>query len=213
MYNGYRNVQEFFWKNFGERFLKNLTLGKQGVYMQVVSGFLRGVRLGNVQGYNMRPTLDHVKQAFFNIIQNDIEGTNFLDCFSGTGQIGIEALSRGACSCVFIDKNPQLTKKNLEKIELEIEKKLQFTIIGQNIENALQTLDKPFGFIYADPPYSFKDIHELFNGINKHKLLAPNGFVVLEQRIKKLQTDYLGFSVAKIKNYGNVQLVFYAEEK
>lgn len=89
--------------------------------MRVISGVARGTRLESLEGNNTRPTLDRVKEALFNIIQNDVRGTCVLDLFSGSGALGIEALSRGAKFCVLCDKSSdaiKIIKKNLEKTRI-----------------------------------------------------------------------------------------------
>lgn len=178
--------------------------------MQVVSGVLRGLRLDTPRDNTVRPTLGHVKEAFFNIIQNDILEANFLDIFSGTAQIGIEALSRGANNCVFVDKDIQLTQQNIEKIK----QNFIYKLINKDAQQALQMLQGIcFDFIYIDPPYSFTNIQGLFKNINDYKLLTENGIVVLEQNIKVQQINYNGFVVTKTKNYGKTRIVFYAEAK
>ena len=89
--------------------------------MRIISGIARGTRLETLEGNNTRPTLDRVKEALFNIIQNDVREAYVLDLFSGSGALGIEALSRGAKFCVLSDKSSdaiKIIKKNLEKTRI-----------------------------------------------------------------------------------------------
>ena len=117
--------------------------------MRVITGIARGRKLKEPEGMDIRPTADQVKEAVFNIIQGDVEGRACLDLFSGTGQMGIEALSRGAESCVFVDADRaavKLTKLNLEKTGLP----------GQVFQaDALRFLEsrEKYDLIFIDPPY------------------------------------------------------------
>ncbi|MCL1996640.1 MAG: 16S rRNA (guanine(966)-N(2))-methyltransferase RsmD [Defluviitaleaceae bacterium] len=193
--------------------------------MKVVSGALRGLHLNTPPDNNIRPTLDHVKQSFFNIIQNDIFDASFLDLFSGTAQIGIEALSRGANNCVFVDKYSQLTQQNIDKINKiskidktnKTDKNKQnfiYKIISKDVLQTLKLLENSnFDFIYADPPRDFKDMHRVFADISNYELVAQRGFVILEQQTKKTQTNFQGFTITKVRNYGNTQLVFFVRNR
>lgn len=117
--------------------------------MRVITGTARGRKLRTPENYDIRPTTDVVKEAIFNIVQFDVEGRRVLDLFAGTGQLGIEALSRGAASCVFIDSDKAaaaIVRDNLKACGLE----------GQVLQaDAIGYLDScgKFDLIFIDPPY------------------------------------------------------------
>ena len=117
--------------------------------MRVITGTARGRKLREPSGMDIRPTTDVVKEAVFNIIQFDIEGRRVLDLFAGTGQLGIEALSRGAADCVFVDESREavsIVKENLAKCRFTA-KVVQTDSIGY-----LRGAGK-FDMIFLDPPY------------------------------------------------------------
>ena len=123
--------------------------------MRVISGSAKGTILYSLQGSTTRPTLDRVKEALFNIIQNEIIDAQVLDLFAGSGALGIEALSRGAKFAVFSDKSIQsvdIIKKNIEKTHLKEKAK----IIKGNYLNILKECEEQYQFdlIFIDPPYA-----------------------------------------------------------
>ena len=120
--------------------------------MRVISGSARGRRLGELKGMETRPTTDKVKESLFNIIQFDIEGRRVLDLFGGTGQLGIEALSRGAEHCTFVDQRRDaaaLIKENLKATELSDRSRV---VQGDSLA-FLQSCREKFDLIFLDPPY------------------------------------------------------------
>ena len=117
--------------------------------MRVITGTARGRRLREPEGMTTRPTTDNVKESMFNLIQFDIEGRRVLDLFAGTGQLGIEALSRGARSAVFVDESRaavQLVRANLALCRLQGD-----VVQGESL-GYLRTCGK-FDLIFLDPPY------------------------------------------------------------
>lgn len=123
--------------------------------MRVIAGIAKSLKLKTLEGMNTRPTQDRIKETLFNMISSDIGGTNFLDLFSGSGGIGIEALSRGASHAVFVEKN----KKAMACIKDNL-KHTNFTdkaeVLCQDAITAVRMLDhsgKTFDYIFMDPPY------------------------------------------------------------
>ena len=123
--------------------------------MRVITGSARGRKLKTPQGMDVRPTTDSVKEAIFNIIQFDVEGRRVLDLFAGTGQMGIEALSRGAKECVFVDSSRQAL--NIVKENLKI-CNLQGTVISGDAVSYLSR-GESFDLVFMDPPYD-SDLYE-----------------------------------------------------
>ena len=120
--------------------------------MRVISGTAKGVQLNSLEGLETRPTLDRVKEALFSSIQFQIPEATILDLFSGSGALGIEALSREAKQVVFCDnsrKAVQIIKENLEKTKL----KDRAIVIQNDYMNCLENLNMKFDFIFLDPPY------------------------------------------------------------
>ena len=144
----------------------------------------------------IRPTSDQVKEAIFNIIQGDVEGRACLDLFSGTGQMGIEALSRGAKSCVFVDQSRaavKLTKDNLEKTKL-----------GGNVfqGDALRFLEsrEQYDLIFVDPPYRAGLYSQVLERIKDFDKLHTGGIIVVESPADA-EPESPGLPVRKLKSY------------
>ena len=182
--------------------------------MRVISGIARGTKLNSIDSMSTRPTLDRVKEAFFSSIQPNInENTQVLDLFAGSGQIGIEFLSRGAKKAYFCEKNPlavKMIKQNLEKTRF-IESS---EIINKDYKIALEKLKKDsikFDIIYIDPPYKLDIAVNSIVYILNNNLLAENGIIILEtdeedRELKELENINIG--IYNIKRYGRVKLIF-----
>ena len=120
--------------------------------MRVITGSARGRRLKELEGMETRPTTDRVKEGLFNVLQFDIEGRRVLDLFAGTGQLGIECLSRGAASAVFVDKRPdavKLIRENLKLCDLTDRARV---VAGDSME-FLKSVREKFDLVLLDPPY------------------------------------------------------------
>lgn len=120
--------------------------------MRVITGTARGMRLFTLEGDSVRPTTDKVKEAMFSIIQFEIEGRRVLDLFAGSGQLGIEALSRGAKSAHFVDESREaisVINKNLEKTKL----KEKATVSHTDSITFISSTDRTFDLFFLDPPY------------------------------------------------------------
>lgn len=125
---------------------------RKEITMRIISGSARGRRLESPEGLQVRPTTDRVKEAMFSILQFDLEGTRVLDLFSGSGQLGLEALSRGAKNAVFVDSDRRslaITKKNIALAGFEDVSTLVHADALQFLQNASQTFD----VVLMDPPY------------------------------------------------------------
>ena len=144
--------------------------------MRIVAGTARGHKLFSPEGMDVRPTTDKVKESLFNIIQFDVEGRRVLDLFAGTGQLGIEALSRGAAECTFIDSardSIRLVQENLRRCGLTA-RVLQCDALG-----FLKTREK-FDLIFLDPPYATDAVGDALLRIVAAKLAKPGCLVVCE---------------------------------
>ena len=178
--------------------------------MRVISGSARGCKLQPVQGMNTRPTTDRVKESVFNIIQMHIRDAVVLDLFAGTGQLGIETLSRGAKFCDFVDhnKNAQQTiRKNLSLARVEDRAKLHPINANEFIKRA----DKnKYDLILLDPPYGGKILNDALFMLNQFDILAPSGIILcesgLEKELPQVCSPYLK---GREYRYGKIKLTLY----
>ena len=176
--------------------------------MRVISGTARGRRLKEPAGFDIRPTSDIVKESVFNIIQFDIEGRRVLDLFAGTGQFGIEALSRGAKSAVFVDSNRDAVK--LIKTNLDI---CGFSgsasVIPQNALKYLENCDS-YDIIFLDPPYDTPLAGKTMAKIIEFDKLNTNGIIICEMRADGKTPDVSQpYSLQREYRYGSVKIVRY----
>ncbi len=177
--------------------------------MRVITGKARGVQLKTPEGLVTRPTTDRVKEAMFSIIQFDIPGTKVLDLFGGTGQLGIEALSRGAESAVFVDAGDaacKLIKENLRRSKLEN----QARVVRADYLQFLSETKEKFGIILLDPPYSEVFLENSLNLISEIDILQTNGIIVTERPFdKELDWDFPGFSRSRDYKYGKTLITIF----
>lgn len=174
--------------------------------MRVITGIAGGRKLKSPEGESVRPTTDHVKQAMFNILQFDLEGRRILDLFGGTGQLGIEALSRGAREVVFTDSSRtsvQLIRENLKRCGLE----------GKVLQtDALSYLARgeKFDVIFIDPPYDGGLYQAVLERINAVDNLNEGGIIICESRAKEVLPDLLSpYRLLRRRHYGSMALTFY----
>lgn len=177
--------------------------------MRVITGKARGVALKTPEGLQTRPTTDRVKEALFSIIQFEIPGTRVLDLFGGTGQLGIEALSRGADSAVFVDAGEaacKLIKENLRRTRLENQAK----VVRSDYLQYLSGCKEKFDIILLDPPYAEVFLENALNRISEIDILQMNGIIVTERPLDKaLAWENPGFSRSKDYKYGKTFITIY----
>ena len=177
--------------------------------MRVITGKARGVVLKTPEGMQTRPTTDRVKEALFSIIQFDIPGCKVLDLFGGTGQLGIEALSRGAKSAVFVDASDaacKLIRENLKRTKLENDAK----VVRSDYMEYLRRCHETFDVIFLDPPYAEVFLENSLNCITEIDILQTNGIIVTERALEKeLSWDILGYTRSKDYKYGNTLITLY----
>ena len=177
--------------------------------MRVITGTARGRRLATPENYDIRPTTDNVKESIFNIIQFDIEGRKVLDLFAGTGQLGIECLSRGAESATFVDENKEairIVKENLKTCQLKA------TVIQADAITFLRNCGK-FDVIFVDPPYDSKLYKPVLETINSVDILSDGGIIVCEARKEELLPEMeLPYKKRKEYKYGRLKVCIYTKE-
>lgn len=180
--------------------------------MRVITGVARGKRLGELSGMETRPTTDRVKEALFNIIQFDIEGRRVLDLFAGTGQLGIECLSRGAAQCVFLDRRRDaaaLIRSNLRETGLEKNAR----VIQEDSLNWLKKQKEPFHLIFLDPPYDTDLLESALKTIAAIDILSENGIIICESRAEKeLPALSAPYRKDKSYRYGKIKLTLYRKD-
>lgn len=178
--------------------------------MRVVSGSLRGMKLNTIEGDSTRPTREVVKEALFSIIMNYVEDANFLDLFAGSGAIGIEAISRGAKSAIFIDLNPNCIKvirENVKKARIEDVSRIYNT----DYKMALKKLsNEKLDIIYVDPPYNKQMGIDAIERISEYDLLASDGIIIMETDTNEEVPCEIGrYEKYNYKRYGRNILSLY----
>ena len=175
--------------------------------MRIITGKARAVKLDTLDGLATRPTAEKVKEAIFSMIQFDIEGRRVLDLFAGSGQLGIEALSRGAESAVFVDnmkKSLDCISKNLENTGL----KSKAEVVNGDFDSYLSRTNKKFDIVFLDPPYYKglieKSVEKLFDVTSDYCTL------VCESALDDLPPEEMfGFHLKKRYRYGKVSVGIY----
>jgi len=180
--------------------------------MRVIAGSARRLLLKTVEGMDTRPTQDRIKETLFNMIQNDLYGVAFLDLFAGSGGIGIEALSRGAGSAVFIDNGSRQVaciKDNLKITKLEDKAQV---ICGDVISSLkmLENAGKKFDFVFMDPPYNQGHEMRVMEAISKTSITDEETVFIIEA---SLETSFswvsdMGYEVTRSKEYKTNKHVF-----
>ena len=177
--------------------------------MRVITGAARGTRLSAPEGMQTRPTADRVKEALFSIIQFEIEGRRVLDLFAGTGQLGIEALSRGARSAVFVDNRAEaarLVQENLKKTRLEAHAR----VLTCDYAAFLGTVREQFDIIFLDPPYADGALENALKRIAGIDIVPDGGIIICERSAgKELPITLAGFERSRDYRYGKTVLTLY----
>ena len=177
--------------------------------MRVITGKARGIVLKTPEGMLTRPTADRVKEALFSIIQFEIPGARVLDLFGGTGQLGIEALSRGAASAVFVDSREdacKLIRENLKRTKLNAQGKV---LRSDYLQYLKRSTDK-FEIIILDPPYAEVFLENSLNLITQIDILQSGGIIVTERPVEKaLLLDFPGYTRSRDYKYGNTLITLF----
>lgn len=182
--------------------------------MRIISGSARGTNIKAPAGLDTRPVTDKIRQSLFNIWQFDIPDSRFLDLFSGSGSMGLEALSRGAKEVIMVEKGKEAAKVIIDNIKTcHFENKNQqlyqedvFTVIPK-----LKAQNKKFDFIYLDPPYTVDEIfHPVMEALGDGELLDPDGILVIRTKKEKdMRDEYGNLEKYREKVYGISKAHFY----
>ena len=183
--------------------------------MRVIAGSAKRLQLKTIEGIDTRPTTDRIKETLFNMISSRLADSNFLDLFSGSGAIGIEALSRGAAYAVFVEQSKkamECIKYNLKYTKLEN----KADIFETDVLNALSRMEghKKFDYIFMDPPYNQLYEKRVLEYLSNSTLLSDDGIIIVEA---SLETEFsyvneLGYSIIKEKIYKTNKHVFMEKE-
>lgn len=191
------------------QFMLIFTKGKVGDVMRVITGKARGIQLKTPDGMLTRPTADRVKEALFSIINFDLPDASVLDLFGGTGQLGIEALSRGARRAVFVDAREdacRLIRENLKRTNLEPEGQ----VVRSDYLDYLNRCAEQFSIILLDPPYAEEYLEKAIKRIMEIDILQTDGIIVAERPIgKPLSLECGGYQRSKDYKYGKTLLTIY----
>lgn len=180
--------------------------------MRVIAGKARRLPLVSPEGRDTRPTTDRIKETLFNILQDEVPGCNFLDLFSGSGGIGIEALSRGAREAVFVEFGKEALaciRANLNKTRLVDQAMILPVEVGYGISK-LEKMGKKFDIVYADPPYKKGFESKILDLLAESEIVKPGALVILESSLDT-SPDYVDekdYEMIRIKEYKNNQHVF-----
>ncbi|MEI6308328.1 MAG: 16S rRNA (guanine(966)-N(2))-methyltransferase RsmD [bacterium] len=176
--------------------------------MRIYSGSEKGRRLHARRNPGLRPTSDKVKEALFNILAGRVEGASFLDLFAGTGNIGLEALSRGAALCVFVERSRAslvLLRQNLQSTGLE------GTVLAMEVKTALVRLEEKglrFRLVFLDPPYERGLIAPTLTALYRSSLLEAGAIIVAEHSLRE-EVGALGLSKIRTYRYGDSALTLW----
>ncbi|MDA8236100.1 MAG: 16S rRNA (guanine(966)-N(2))-methyltransferase RsmD [Clostridia bacterium] len=180
--------------------------------MRVITGRAKGRQLKAPKGMNTRPTSDRVKEALFNVLGGKVENARFLDLFAGSGNVGIEALSRGAIEVFFVENNLKALKVIKENLELTGFQR-QSQIISNDVIKALDALGRQqaqFDLVFVDPPYLKGYEQGVLDKINHYRLLAEGGILVIESSKRDQLPDEVGeIEHYRSQHYGDTCLSYY----
>ncbi len=186
--------------------------------MRVISGTAKGRRLKSVPGDSTRPILDRVKESLFNIIRDDIPETRWLDLFAGTGQIGIEALSRGAAEVIFTDKVKAAVKTihaNLKHTQLTEGAQVRLTDAFAYLDSVKNGYQAAFDFIFIAPPQYLDLWIEAMTKIDADPgaFLSENGQIIVQiDPVEFKELELKGLELTDKRKYGRTILCFYEQK-
>ena len=190
--------------------------------MKIITGLKKGKRLITLEGEATRPTSERIKEAIFSSIQFDIEGRRVLDLFAGSGQMGLEALSRGASSAMFIDASLEamnVIKANITATDFTSVSRTLVSDYRNYIRKASRTREVRFDLVFIDPPYALACAKDALLRLQEAGLLADGALCVLEVGEEPLDfegEEFTCFEVQKLTHYGKksaVAILLYHKEK
>ena len=181
--------------------------------MRVIGGKFKGLKLMPPNDLGIRPTSDRLKEALFSILESkkyniNINNSSVIDICSGTGALGIEALSRGANKIYFIDqetKSIQIIQKNISKLKINNEDKIFVKVIKDKSTKALKKINHVFDIVLIDPPYKTKIIEETLQDLKNYNLIKTHSYIFAESSNAEI-IDFNGYELLDTKKYGKSKL-------
>ena len=182
--------------------------------MRIIAGNYKGHHLVSFKADHIRPTTDRVKESLFNKLMFEIEGTRVLDLFCGTGNLGLEALSRGAEFVTFVDMNRkslEITRKNIEKLKIP---KSSYKIVQLDVLKFLRNYSEgPVQIIFCDPPFSEMMAHEVMLAADSSPAFGETALLAIESAGKeRIDTDYPTLERFDAREYGDKVLSFFRKK-
>ncbi|MDR7865389.1 MAG: 16S rRNA (guanine(966)-N(2))-methyltransferase RsmD [Sporomusaceae bacterium] len=179
--------------------------------MRIITGTAKGLKLKTPRGQDVRPTTDRVKESLFAILADRVAGAAVADLFAGTGNLGLEALSRGAAAAVFVDASPAsiaLIRDNAAKARLaeraEIHRKDALAAVGHFARSG-----RTFDLIFCDPPYNKGLAAAIIEKLDAGNILRPGGVAIIEHsRHEPLPAGLVNLTVSRTERYGETLLTF-----
>ena len=181
--------------------------------MRVIGGKFKGLKLIPPNDLGIRPTSDRLKEALFSILDSkkyniNIHNSSVIDICSGTGALGIEALSRGAKEVCFIDKDIKsirIIQKNTSKLNINHEDKIFIKIIKDEVTKALQKINSIYDIVLIDPPYNTNIINETLQDLKNYNLIKTHSYIFAESSNAEI-FDFNGYELLDTKKYGKSKL-------
>jgi 16S rRNA (guanine966-N2)-methyltransferase len=181
--------------------------------MRIIAGTYRGLHIKTLKGSNLRPTSEQLRETLFDVLGPSVVGSTFLDAYAGSGGVGLEALSRGAGSVVFIERHrpaAELIRSNLTALKITS----GFLLLTCAVLTGLERLEQSgarFDYIFLDPPYEdIREYHHVLRQLGRSSLVLPATQVVAEHsRHCRLEEEYAGLRRTRLLRHGDAQLAFY----
>lgn len=181
--------------------------------MRVIGGKFKGLKLMPPNDLGIRPTSDRLKEALFSILESkkyniNINNSSVIDICSGTGALGIEALSRGAKEVCFIDKDIKsirIIQKNTSKLNINHEDKIFINIVKDEVTTALQKINSIYDIVLIDPPYNTNIINETLQDLKNYNLIKTHSYIFAESSNAEI-IDFNGYELLDTKKYGKSKL-------
>lgn len=180
--------------------------------MRIISGAKRGRRLVDWEDAGIRPMRDFVRTALFNIVSDFVPDAAFLDLYCGTGSVGLEALSRGARTCTFVDRSAEacrIVRRNLDLLDF-VAKADVVTIDALQAIGELQRMGRQYDLVFIGPPYYHELVPQTLHVLGGSRLLTDDPVVVAEVHSTESVSDAYGsLGLVEVRRYGDNQLAFY----
>lgn len=182
--------------------------------MRIISGKYKGRHLSSFKADHIRPTMDRIKETIFNKLMMYVDESKVLDLFAGTGNLGLEALSRGAVHVTFVEKNRKsvvIIEDNLELLKVDPK---EYTLMQKDVFSYLKSASSAFDLIFIDPPFTEKMAHDVMLALSESKVFAPHTRIVIESiKQERIDPQYGALVALEKIDYGDKFLSFYGVQE